>query len=289
MRLWAPIVLLCVAALLRSGAPRAVAEQEVSWRTLQPGVELATIPAGKMSSGKAGLLYVVRVDAGRAKLGVGLASEEKAGKKKTAGEWCRTSGFSVAINLGMFQTDHRSNVGYLRHGRHKNNPRWNAYRSAVALNPSKPSLPPVLWLDVEKSKLDPRLAEYDIVAQNLRLISTERKNVWSRSDRRWSEAAIAVDSRGRLLFLFTRVPYLMRDFNDLLLKLPLDVAGAMHVEGGPEASLSIHVPGLDLDLSGSYETGFFANDGNPEQWPIPNVLGVVRDEKPAAAATPGSG
>jgi hypothetical protein len=74
----------------------------------------------------------------------------------------------------------------------------------------------------------------------------------------------------------------MRDFNDLLLKLPLDVAGAMHVEGGPEASLSIHVPGLDLDLSGSYESNFLPDDSNAEQWKIPNVLGVAREEAPAA-------
>jgi hypothetical protein len=281
------MALLCAVALLRSAAPRAVAEPEVSWRTLQPGVELASIPAGTMPSGKKGLLYVVRVDPGRAKVGAGLASEGDAGVR-TAGEWCRTSRFAVAINLGMYQTDHRSNVGYLRHGRHVNNPRWNSYQSAVAINPSNPSLPPVLWLDLEPSaKPDERLAEYDIVVQNLRLISKGRKNVWSRNDRRWSEAALAVDSGGRLLLVFTRAPYAMRDFNDLLLKLPLDVAGAMHVEGGPEASLSIHVPGLDLDLSGSYESNFLPDDSNAEQWKIPNVLGVAREaEKPAAAQEP---
>jgi len=48
----------------------------------------------------------------------------------------------------------------------------------------------------------------------------------------------------------------------------------MHVEGGPEASLSIHTGELELDLSGSCETGFNANDLNHTQWPIPNVLGV---------------
>jgi len=275
------MALLCAAALLRSGAPRAVAEPEVSWRALQPGVELATISAGMMPSGTAGLLYVVRVDAERAKVGAGLASEGDAGPR-TTGEWCRTSRFAVAINLGMYQTDHRANVGYLRHGRHVNNPRWNSYQSAVAINPSKPSLPPVLWLDLEPSaKPDPRLAEYEIVVQNLRLISKDRRNVWSRKDRRWSEAALAIDSRGRLLFLFSRAPYAMRDFNDLLLSLPLDIAGAMHVEGGPEASLSIHVPGLDLDLSGNYETNFLSDDSNPRQWAIPNVLGVVREEVPS--------
>jgi hypothetical protein len=52
----------------------------------------------------------------------------------------------------------------------------------------------------------------------------------------------------------------------------------MHLEGGPEVSLSIHVPGLDLDLAGSYETRFRPDDSNRHQWPLPNVLGVLREE-----------
>ena len=233
-----------------------------------------------MPSGAAGRLHAVRIDPERAKLGVGIASEGPApAAARTAGEWCRTSRFAVAINLGMYQTDHRSNVGYLRHGRHVNNPRWNSYRSAVAIKPAKTSLPPALWLDLEPSRPpDPRLADYDIAVQNLRLITRNRKNVWSSNNKRWSEAALAIDSRGRLLFLFSRAPWSMQDFNALLLRLPLDVAGAMHLEGGPEASLSIHVKDLDLDLSGSYETGFLPDDSNQRQWPIPNVLGVLREK-----------
>jgi hypothetical protein len=50
----------------------------------------------------------------------------------------------------------------------------------------------------------------------------------------------------------------------------------MHVEGGPEASLSVHSGGVELDLCGSFETGFVSDDANPLQWPIPNVIGVVK-------------
>ena len=48
----------------------------------------------------------------------------------------------------------------------------------------------------------------------------------------------------------------------------------MHLKGGPEASLSTHAGGLDLDLRGSYETEFNENDTNAVQWPVPNVLSV---------------
>lgn len=68
----------------------------------------------------------------------------------------------------------------------------------------------------------------------------------------------------------------MRDFNALLLSLPLDVQQAMRLEGGAQASLTIHVPGLDVDLCGNYETGFLENESTTRQWPIPNVLVVVR-------------
>jgi len=233
----------------------------VQWRPLQPGVDLAVIPP----------LYVVRIDPERAPLTVALASEIGGGPR-TAAEWCRKAKLAVAINAGMFQSDQRSNVGYLRHGAHLNNARFNDYRSVLALQPMERAL----WPDLDQTKLPATLSQYDIVVQNLRLIAANRKNVWSPSARRWSEAALALDSKGRLLFLFSRAPYSMRQFNDLVLALPLDVVRAMHLEGGPEASLSIHVPGVDLDLCGSYETGFREDDTNARQLAIPNVLGVAR-------------
>jgi len=244
-----------------------VVAQPVEWRKLQTGVELAIFPRA---------LYVVRIDPSRAKLRAGLASE--ALQPQTAGQWCRTAAYAVAINMGMFQHDHRSNVGYLRNGRHLNNKRWNKYQSVLALNPSDSALPPLLWLDLDQTDRPAELERYGIVVQNLRLIASPGRNVWAKSDKKWSEAALAADSKGRLLFVFSREPHTMRDFNQKLLKLPLGITRAMHVEGGPEASLSIHVPGLDLDLCGSYETGFLPDDSNREQWPLPNVLAVLRED-----------
>jgi len=235
----------------------------IAWQQIQPGVEMTTIAE------PASPLYVVRVDPKVAHLTVALASEH--GSRRTAAEWCKTAGLSVAINLGMFQIDGRANVGYLRHGTYVNNPRWNRDRTVVAINPKE-----VVWRDLDPTPSTADLGRYDIVVQNLRLITTARKNVWAQSPKRWSEAAVAVDSKGRLLFLFSRAPYTMHDFNAMLLSMPLDVAGAMHVEGGPEASLSIHTATVNIDLSGSYETGFNENDLNYVQWPIPNVLGVAR-------------
>jgi hypothetical protein len=253
-----------LAALALSSGPR---PEQVQWQQLQPAVELTVIGARDP-------LYVVRIDPKYAHLQAALASES--GEKRTAGAWCKSNSLAVAINLGMFQGDQRSNVGYLRHSQHVNNGRWNAYRSVLALNPKDATKPPLVWRDLDQNGATSDLGGYDLVVQNLRLIAGERRNVWAASEKRWSEAAIAVDSHHRLLFLFSRTPYTMRDFNALVLRLPLDLTRAMHVEGGPEASLSIHTATVNLDLCGSYETGFLHDDSNREQWPIPNVLGVLR-------------
>jgi len=180
----------------------------------------------------------------------------------------------VAINLGMFAADHRSHTGYLRTGGHLNSADWNGYKSVLAIHPGSPELPSVHWVDINGSVPTATLDQYGVVVQNLRLIARPRRNVWAPNGKKWSEAALALDSSHRLLFIFSRAPYTMRDFNILLLSLPLDIEGAMHLEGGPEASLSIHVAGLSLDFCGSYETGFVEDESNVVQWPIPNVLGV---------------
>jgi hypothetical protein len=132
------------------------------------------------------------------------------------------------------------------------------------------------WLDPATAGAKDSLSTCELVVQNLRLISPPGTGVWAKSETRWSEAAMALDASGRLLFLFCRAPYSMWEFNHLVLSVPLGIVAGMHLEGGPEASLSVHAGGLDLDLCGSFETGFVSDDSNRRQWPIPNVIGVAK-------------
>ena len=76
------------------------------------------------------------------------------------------------------------------------------------------------------------------------------------------------------MVVFTRTPFTMHDFNENLLALGLGVVAAQHLEGGPEASLSIHGGGINVDFAGSYETNFMSDDSNKRQWVLPNVFGV---------------
>jgi hypothetical protein len=266
-------------ALLATNAP-AQAAPPIQWAQLEPGIDYATIkPSGPTDLPIDGRLHVVRIDPGKRHLEAVMSGGDDA-KLRPAGAWCRERHLTVAINMGMYEQDQRTNTGYARKASYVNNGHWGAkYRAALGFDPKKPGAPPVFMADLDRPGDKERLADYGTVVQNLRLVRAGQ-NMWTKADRRWSEAAVGVDKQGRVLFIFCRYPHAMKELNDILLALPLDLDGAMHVEGGPEASLSIHAGNVNLDLNGSYETGFVENDGERKQWPIPNVLGVrARDAR----------
>lgn len=235
-----------------------------AWRPVQPGVDYAVVP---LDATETAVVHVVRVDTSRATLAARFASAGPS-RARTAGTWCDEEGLSVAINLGMYQEDLRSNVGYARAGGHVNHGRWvSSYKSALAFGPKRKGLPGARLVDLDAPEGRRPLDDYDGAVQNLRLVKAPGVNVWAESGDRWAEAAVAADRDGRILFLFVPQAHAMRELNAKLLALPLGIVRAMHAEGGSEASLSIRAPGLRVDLSGS---------GGGTQWPIPNVLGVLK-------------
>lgn len=243
------------------------------WQPLGEGVEYTRFEVEKRPRYGDGVLHVVRMDPMKARLDLALASQQ--GALRTAGDQAARQRFAAAINAGMYDTDYRSNVGYLKHAAHLNNGRWRTdYQSVLAFGPADASLPSAVLLDRDAPDFEARLEPYASVVQNLRLIRGEGTSVWKPNGREWTEAAVATDRQGRILLLFCRTPMQMSVFNARVLALPLGVTKAMHVEGGPEASLSVRGPGGAFDLSGSYETGFFESDDNAAQWRLPNVLGV---------------
>jgi hypothetical protein len=174
----------------------------------------------------------------------------------------------------MFETDHRKNVGRLVDGEHVNHGEYNAYQSALLIHPKKASLPRAQLIDLDAAGGKELAAQYETVVQNLRLVKGDGESVWKPNGRAWSETAVAQDKKGRILFVFVHEGYEMSDFNRLLLASGLEVVRAMHVEGGPEASLSLRGK-VTKDLWGSYETSFFERDDNKKPWALPNVLGAV--------------
>lgn len=85
---------------------------------------------------------------------------------------------------------------------------------------------------------------------------------------------IGIDKDGNILFIFTRSPYSVHDFINIILNSSLKLYNAMYLEGGPEASLYLNHNEHKVEKMGSYETGFNENDDNYEFWHIPNIIGI---------------
>ena len=234
------------------------------WQLLDRGIEYRVFRISLVPLTGDGLLHVVRLDPADVTFELGLRSED--GALHSAADWASRKGWSVVFNAGMYETDLRTNVGYLRHRGHVNNPRWKtSFEAVLALDGFDGG---VALLDRDAPTFASESAGYDTLVQNLRTVKAPGTNVWEPNDRSWTEATVAQDGQGRILFLFTGTRFNQSEFNDRILALPLDVARAMHVEGGPEGSLSIHTPVMTVDLNG--ETAI----GRTNQWEIPNVIGV---------------
>jgi len=247
---------------------------EISWNPIAAGVEYAAQRIMDSPAAGDGVLHIVRIDPAKAKLRSLMASAIDK-QPRTAQTWCTSFGLAAVINAGMYDLDHLTHVGYMKSEKHINNRRWSKqYNSVFVFNPLKADLPQVQIIDLAEDR-PPVLESYGTVIQNLRLIKGTGINAWKEQPKKWSESALAIDNRGRVLFLFIRSPLSMHEFNEKILQLALNISRAMHLEGGPVSSLSICTPAKQIHLSGALEMGPIDDGGKYGQWPLPNVIGVV--------------
>lgn len=275
-RLGRSVAFLLALAGLAAGLT-ALGDQPSAWRSLAPGLELGSFEASRPSAAGEARITVLRIDPERWELvlaGLSLTGESTG---KTARQWAESHRLTAAINAGMFATDYKTHVGYLRSGTHVNSQHVNDYQSVAAFGPKEAGDLPrfrIFDLDEPGAMMESIRRAYDLVAQNLRLIKRPGSNRWSQQSKKWSEAALGEDESGRILFIFCRAPFSMHDLNRELLSLGIGLVAAQHLEGGPEAQLFLRAGDFELELFGSYETLFREDDGNDAAWPVPNVLGV---------------
>jgi hypothetical protein len=158
----------------------------------------------------------------------------------TAREWCKQHKYTAAINAGMFGSDNKTHLGYLRGRDHVFNSRVNAYQSVLAFDPREGRNVPgfrIFDLDAPQSNLQAILADYTSAVQNLRLIKRPGVNQWGKQTREWSEAALGEDGDGNVLFIYSRSPFSMHDLNRELLAAGIGVVAAQH--GGRTGSSAI--------------------------------------------------
>lgn len=251
-----------LAAFVASAAPG----QALTWRALGPGLEHAR--ANFTAAIGDGQLHVLRIDPAQYRFRL-LTGAVTGSAPRTARQWAREYGLVAAINAGMFHASGLP-VGFAKaEGR--------IIQSRISSDRS------VFVFDATQARLLDRACEtFDASAhanalQSIRMMSCAGANVWSQQDRRWSTACLAQDSGGRLMFVHARSPLSVHDFIEMLGRWPLDIARAMYLEGGPEATLYFSGGhGIEsIERVGSYETGFNENDDNVAAWPLPNILGIA--------------
>ncbi|HEY3451085.1 MAG TPA: phosphodiester glycosidase family protein [Myxococcales bacterium] len=268
-------------ALLLLAAPA-----DLSWRTLEPGLETAEVPLATKSDVGDSTVTVLRVDPARFDLSILGVKSLNLDDRLPAGTWLKERGLVAVTNAGMFAlSDGVSTVGYGRSGTKVLNDRWKPeYGAALVFGPRKAGLPAVQILDRACDDLAKASADYEHVLQSIRMIDCQGRNSWGPRKQRYSSVIAAVDSAGRLLVLHCRSPYVMHDYIDQLLKLPaLGLKRALYLEGGPEATLHVESAGTTLVRVGSYETGFWERDDNRQEWGLPNVIAVRRKATPATS------
>ena len=286
--------------------------RKAGWTSLAEGLEIARFSTGRKAPAGDSTLVVIRADPKTWSPRLLLGTRDGAEDAYTARQWAEKFDLAVVANAGMFGRDYKTHTGYLRTSSgHVNNANVNHYKSVAAFAPksnaTKPNtrksntttqdtLPHFHIFDLDETPMSAIQARYEGAVQNLRLIKRPGENRWPPKEKRWSEMALAEDKKGRMLFVFSRSPYSMHVFNEILLGLPLGVVAAQHLEGGPEASLFLSPPD-DSDPSrgsdssresdspresssqmwaGSWETGFMEENGTDEFWPIPNAFGLER-------------
>ena len=218
-------------------------------------------------------LDVVRVDLSGYRLTVGTARATP--RARTLPAWLDATGAVAGINAGMFHDDERS-VGMLVTAEVENNPDDNErFGGYLAWDPVDPASAPVAVFGRDCAGFDlPAIrTRYRAIDQSYRLLGCDGEALSWKDPKVYSAAAVGVDRDGRLVLLHGRAPHRMGDVARTAARL--DLAGAIFVEGGPEASLVARGRDGAVERIGSFETGFVESDGNQRFWDLPNVLLVV--------------
>lgn len=250
-----------------------IAQNEIQWTQIEAGLEYSKFETNRQSPVGDRKIDLLRIDPNHFQFEL-IAASEHGNKAKTAKEWTEEFKLTAAVNAGMFQMDGLRNVGYFRSKEYINNPSFNADNCLLAFEPKREGPKLFNLIDRECSSWKKEISKYNYVCQGIRMVDCKQNNKWAQQDRIWSMVIIGMDKNGNAIIAFCRSPYSVHDLIDILLASDLNLYTAMYLEGGPEASLCLRSTDLDLNLFGSYETGFFESDENNRFWPIPNIIGI---------------
>lgn len=236
-----------------------------TWRQLRQGLEFAQFPLDDNEQA----ITIVRIDPQHVFFELCTTSDGRSNHPLSLAQWSKERDLDVAINASMYLPDNRTSTGYLRHGTTVNNPRVSSkFGAFFVADPLQTSLPSASILERESHDVKTILSGYNLVIQNYRLISSSRQILWSKNKPRHTTAAVGIDGKGMVLFVYSAIPASPYALAETLLNLPIDIRTTMYVEGGIQAGLYIRE--LARSFPNEEELGSFFSLV-PK---LPNVLGV---------------
>lgn len=242
--------------------------------SLGPGlaVERWSIDAKPASAGPA-CVDVVRADPATFALRIfSQATDDPTPRSAIA--WRDAFHLSAVINAGMFH-ESGAPVGLIISDGTVRSAENSKMSGFLAWDPVSASDPPVVLAgrDCTGFDLDALKARYHSVVQSYRMLGCDGQALPWKDPKHYSAAAIGLDRAGRLVLMHARAAVTMAELSAALAQH--DLAGALFLEGGPEASLVVRGPDGELARVGSFETGFVENDNNTQFWTLPNVLALL--------------
>jgi hypothetical protein len=241
---------------------------------LGPGLTVERWPlAARPIAGGAACIDVVRADPATFALKV-LSQSTDDPTPRTALTWRDAFHLSAVINAGMFH-DSGKPVGMIIAGGHErsdDNSRMGGYLAWDPVTAADPAFT-IVGRDCPGFDLAALRARYHTIVQSYRMLGCDGQAIPWKDPKQYSAAAIGLDRSGRIVFLHARAAITMAELSATL--GTHDLAGALFLEGGPEASLVARGPEGELARVGSYETNFVENDSNTQFWTLPNVIALL--------------
>ena len=258
--------------------PSSILPKDDLWERVDEGLFVREFDSPQKSKINDSKITIVRIDPKLYSFKL-LCASEHGQLRMTSRKWCQKHNLICEMNAGMYQKDGITNVGYMKNFNHINNLRLNnTYKTVLAFNPVQSTIPEIQIIDLKCQDFQRLQLKYQTLIQNIRMISCQQENVWSKQDKTYGMAVFGIDKSGNALLIFTKSPYSGYDFINILLSLPISIYNAIYLEGGPEANLYFSANEFQFERIGRYAADN-ESDILTVARPIPNVIGIVKKSK----------
>ncbi len=270
---WSALALLCCFT-----GPGLVEAEELSWKSLANGLEMAVWKPGPLCDYQVAPFVVLKVDPERFRFAVYHYQDEGLPAPLTIQDWQGQTGASVLFNAGLFREDY-SYLGLLfKNGRSlgsKQHPHW---KGLFVAEPVVPGMRKARVVDLAAESFSDQKPVYREVAQSLMLLDGTGRPRVRQSGQRAHQTVVAEGRSGDAIFVMKTTEAVgLWELADCLKKgFPL-IHQAMAMDGGASSDLLV---GAELVAAhrGSEEAflwqGFVTGGGTPHIR-LPSVIGIL--------------